>query len=115
MADLKVKNLRFVDQNRNRIINSNERCQLLFDVVNDGEVAMHDVTPYIYEVNLSKYIHISNPSTIDHLRPGESAHYVIDIRTDRNLREGVATFCIELTNGHGLSVPCREFDLETAR
>lgn len=115
VADLKVKNLRFVDQNRNRVINAGETCQLIFDVYNDGKVAVEEITPYIYEVNASKHIHISNPSIIDHLEPGDLIHYVIQIRTDSRLQEGKATFCIELANPEGLTIPCREFDLQTAR
>lgn len=115
VADLKVKNLRFIDQNRNRIINANESCQLIFDICNDGKVAVDNITPYIYEVNESKHIQISNPSVISHLEPGELIHYAIQIKTDANLQPGKVTFCIELADSDGLTVPCREFDLETAR
>lgn len=114
IADLKVKNLRFVDENRNRVINANESCQLIFDICNDGKVAVDNITPYIYEVNESKHIKISNPSVIQHLEPGELMRYTIQIKTDASLQDGKATFCIELADADGLTVPCREFDLETA-
>lgn len=114
IADLKVKNLRFIDGNRDRIINANESCQLIFDICNDGKVAVDNITPYIYEVNESKHIKISNPSVIEHLEPGELMRYTIQIKTDSNLQPGKATFCIELADSEGLTVPCREFDLETA-
>lgn len=115
LAALKVRNLRFIDGNRNRIINANETCQLLFEVYNSGDDVLRDITPEVYELNRMKHIRISNPSVISRIGSKEAVRYTITIRTDKGLREGTATFCISLSNREGTSIPCREFDIQTSR
>jgi len=112
---LRVHNLRFVDSDKNRIINSDETCQLLFEVQNEGDVTAYNITPLVYEINKRKHIYISSPAVIEQLDPGEFVTYTITIRTDSKLADGTATFAIELSDENGISVPCREFDLTTRR
>jgi uncharacterized protein YcfJ len=112
---LKVHNLRFVDANKNRVINSDETCQLLFEVQNEGDVTAYNITPLVYEINRRKHIYISSPAVIERLNPGEFVTYTITIRADRKLADGTATFAIELSDENGITVPCREFDLSTRR
>ena len=115
LQGLTVKNLRFVDAGKNRIINSNETCQLLFEVQNDGEYTAFNITPLVYEVNKMKHIYISSPAVINSLKPGEYVTYTITIRSDNKLTNGTATFAIELSDENGITVPCREFDITTQR
>ncbi len=110
---LRVHNLRFIDANKNRIINSDETCQLLFEVQNEGNVTAYNITPLVYEINKRKHIYISSPAVIERLNPGEFVTYTITIRSDSKLADGTATFAIELSDENGMTVPCREFDLST--
>ncbi|MBQ0061608.1 MAG: hypothetical protein MJZ69_02920 [Bacteroidaceae bacterium] len=115
LTSLKVTNVRFIDDNKNRVINSNETCSLVFDVYNGGDTTVYGITPIIYAVSQQKYIDISKPNVIKVLEPGQSASYTIIIRTGKELKNGTATFCIELSDENGTTIPCREFDLQTAR
>lgn len=115
LEGLSVRNLRFVDSGRNRVINSDETCQLLFEVHNEGKQTAHNITPLVYEVNKMRHIYISSPAVISRLAPGEYVTYTISIRSDKKLPEGTATFSIELSDEQGTCVPCREFDIPTAR
>ena len=110
---LRVHNLRFIDANKNRVINSDETCQLLFEVQNEGNVTAYNITPLVYEINKRKHIYISSPAVIERLKPGEFVTYTITIRADSKLADGTATFAIELSDENGITVPCREFDLST--
>lgn len=112
---LSVRNLRFVDSGRNRVINSDETCQLLFEVHNEGKQIARNITPLVYEVNKMRHIYISSPAVISKLAPGEYVTYTISIRSGKHLPEGTATFSIELSDENGTCVPCREFDIPTAR
>lgn len=115
LEQLQVRNLRFIDGNKNRIINSDETCQLLFEVHNKGTRPVKDITPLVYEETKMKHIYISEPAVISELKPGQYVTYTITIRSDNRLSTGTATFVIELSDANGLAVPCREFDIDTAR
>lgn len=115
LNNLAVHNLRFVDSGKNRVINSDETCQLLFEVHNEGNQVARNITPLVYEVNKMRHIYISSPAVIAQLRPGEFVTYTITIRSDRKLSRGTATFSIELSDDNGTCVPCREFDIPTER
>lgn len=115
LEQLQVRNLRFIDGDKNRIINSDETCQLLFEVSNNGTRPVRVITPLVYEVNKMKHIYISKPAVIEELKPGQYVTYTITIRSDNRLSNGTATFCIELSDANGITVPCREFDIDTAR
>ena len=44
-SGLRIINLRFIDDNRNHVIDAEEDSKLVFDVVNDGDVPAYNVTP----------------------------------------------------------------------
>lgn len=115
LNSLQIKNLRFIDADRNRVINSEEECQLLFEVHNTGNRTASEITPLVYEVNRMRHIYISSPAVIRQLNPGEYVTYTITIRSDNKLSSGTATFTIELSDKNGIVIPCREFDITTAR
>ena len=48
-SGLRIINLRFIDDNRNHVIDAEEDSKLVFDVVNDGDVPAYNVTPVIEE------------------------------------------------------------------
>ena len=55
-SGLRIINLRFIDDNRNHVIDAEEDSKLVFDVVNDGDVPAYNVTPVIEEMSGMKHI-----------------------------------------------------------
>ena len=50
-TDLEIRNIRFIDGNRNHIIESGEEAKIIFEVVNSGRLAAYHVTPVVAEKN----------------------------------------------------------------
>ena len=46
-SGLQIINIRFVDDNRNHVIDANETCKLVFDIANEGDVSAFNITPVV--------------------------------------------------------------------
>ena len=74
-SGLRIINLRFIDDNRNHVIDAEEDSKLVFDVVNDGDVPAYNVTPVIEEMSGMKHILISPSAQIAYMPVGNPVSY----------------------------------------
>ena len=82
LSGLRIINLRFIDDNRNHVIDAEEDSKLVFDVVNDGDVPAYNVTPVIEEMSGMKHILISPSAQIAYMPVGNQIRYTATIRRD---------------------------------
>lgn len=114
-SDLVVKHIRFVDANRNQVIDSNETAKIIFEVMNTGRTDIYNVTPVIKELNGVKQLYISPSATIECIPAGDGIRYTANIRTGKKLKTGEALFQITVLEGNGASVSSRTFAIPTQR
>lgn len=107
-TDLEIRNIRFIDGNRNHIIESGEEAKIIFEVVNSGRLAAYHVTPVVAEKNGLKHLYISSSVTMECIPAGDGIRYTAVIRAGK-MRRGEAVFHITALDGNGGMIPIREF------
>lgn len=114
-SSLVIRNIRFIDANRNQRIDSNETAKIIFEVMNTGRSAVYNVTPVIKELNGLKHLYISPSATIECIPAGDGIRYTANIRAGKKLKTGEALFKITILEGNSVSVSSRTFAIPTYR
>lgn len=112
---LRIINLRFIDDNRNHVIDAEEDSKLVFDIVNDGDVPAYNVTPIIEEVSGMKHLLVSPSAQIAYMAVGNQIRYTATIRGGRKLKAGEAQFRVYATESNGAMTEMHEFFLPTQK
>lgn len=112
---LRITNIRFVDDNRNHVIDAGENCKLIFDVVNEGEVSAYNIVPTVEEVSGMKHIDISPSAQISYLPQGDRVRYTATVAGGKRLKSGEAVFRVYTTESNGAISATHEFSLPTAK
>ena len=115
LSGLRVTNIRFIDDNRNHVIDAGESCKLVFDIVNEGEVPVYNVVPVIEELNGMKHLAISSSAQIAYMAVGDRIRYTATVVGGKKLKPGNALFRIYTTESNGMMSEMREFSLPTAK
>lgn len=108
---LKVENIRFVDENRNRIIDAGERAKILFEIHNAGNATLYNITPVV-SCSEPKKIIISPTAIIGNLAPGKAVSYTANIVALPRLKGGEVSFKIAFQDGRR-TVTYKDFTLAT--
>lgn len=114
-SGLRIINLRFIDDNRDHVIDAEEDSKLVFDIVNDGDVPAYNITPVIEEVSGMKHILISPSAQIAYMPVGNQIRYTATIRGGRKLKTGQAEFRVFATESNGAVTEAHEFTLPTRK
>ena len=112
-SGLRITNIRFIDENRNQAIDANEKCKLIFDIVNDGDVAAYNVTPVVEEVSGVKNLSISPSAQISYMPIGNQIRYTAVIQGEKRLKTGEATFRVYTSESNGAVSDSHEFSIPT--
>lgn len=114
-SGLRITNLRFIDDNRNHVIDAQESSKLVFDIVNEGDAPAYNVTPAIEEVNGMKQILISPSQQIAYMPVGNQIRYTATIHGGKKLKTGQAVFRVYTTESNGAISEMHEFSLPTQK
>lgn len=114
-SGLRIRNIRFIDDNRNHTIDAKENCKLVFDIVNEGDVSAYNITPIIEKVTDMKHITISPSVQISYLPQGDRVRYTATIAGGKRLKSGEAVFRVYTTESNGAMSEAHEFSLPTAK
>ena len=114
-SGLRITNIRFIDDNRNQMIDAEESCKLVFDIVNEGDVSAYNITPIIEEVSGMKHIGISSSAQISYLPQGDRVRYTATIAGGKRLKSGEAVFRVYTTESNGAVSDVHEFALPTQK
>lgn len=114
-SDLAIRQIRFMDANRDHVIESGEVCHLTFLVMNRSRRTVRNVTPVVEEVTGMKHLFISPTVSVERIPGGEGIKYTATIRAGKRLKSGEAVFRVYALEGNGASTPVKEFSLLTRR
>lgn len=116
VAQLKLRKIRFIDDNRNHVIDAGESSKVIFEIMNEGKTPVYDVVPIVEQVSKIKHIGISPSVMVEEILPGEGIRYTATIYAGERLKEGEATFRIAVSEGkNGMICDSQEFSLPTQR
>lgn len=114
-SHLSIRKIRFIDSNRNHVIESGENCQLIFLVMNKGNHPVYNVTPIVEELSGIKHLFISPTVSVEKIMPGEGIKYTANIKAGYKLRTSEALFRIYALDGDGATSRVREFTIPTQK
>ena len=113
-TDIIIRNPRFVDNNRDGSISSNELCKVIFEVYNASDRTLYNLQPTVIESTGRKNIYISPSVHVESLAPHKAIRYTAMVKTAR-LRNGTATFCLSVLQGNRVMSNVTEFTIDTRR
>lgn len=113
--ELQIKNIRFIDDNRNQTIDANENSKIIFEIFNEGKGNAYGIVPEVAEVSGIKHLQISPSVTIKMLQPGERVRYTATVSAGKKLKSGTATFTVRACDGTGNCSSEREFSIATRK
>lgn len=112
---LVLRNLRFIDDGGNQVINRNEDCKIIFELANSTGADIFDVVPYVYEVNGNSHVTLSPSTRIEVVKNGDVVRYTCSLRADNKLSNGTLKFRISVSCGDNDFVTLREFSLPSSK
>ena len=111
---LVIRNPRFVDDNHDGCLRSNETSKVIFEIYNASNETLYDIQPTVVEASKSRNIYISPNIHVERLEPGKAIRYTAMVKTGR-LRNGSATFCLSVLQGNRVMSNVAEFTVVTRR
>lgn len=115
IGHLKIRNIRFIDANRNHVIDAGENSKVIFEIMNEGSKTAFNVVPVVAEVTGMKRIHISSSILIEQIRPGEGVKYTANIHAGERIKSGEAVIRLAVADETGQEYDWQEFALPTQR
>lgn len=112
-ANLEIEELRFVDENNNRMLDAGENSKLVFIIRNTGRDYVYDIAPVI-TVTGTKQIYLSPTAIVKELGPGKAVRYQSEVIATKKLKNGTADFSIGFSDGDKLYT-MRSFQLRTSK
>lgn len=100
-ADIEICDMRFVDENNNRVLDAGEHAKLVFIIRNIGRDYVYDIAPVI-TVSGTKQIYLSPTAIVKDLAPGKAVRYQSEVVATKKLKNGTAEFSIGLSDGDKL-------------
>ena len=112
---LKIRNIRFIDNDRNHVISSGEGSKVIFEIVNTGRETAYNVMPIVSETTGMKRIYISPSMVIEHIAAGDGVKYTANINAGERIKTGEITIHIAVADDYGQEYDWQEFTLRTQR
>lgn len=113
--NLKIRNIRFIDDNRNHVIDSGENCKVIFEIINEGNKPAYNVVPVVAETTGMKRIYISPSVMIEQIIPRDGVKYTANINAGERIKTGDAVIRIAVADEYGNEYDWQEFSLPTQR
>ena len=115
MGNLRIHNIRFVDDNRDHVISSNESSKVIFEIMNEGDRTAYNVVPVVAETTGMKRIYISPSVMIEQIAPGDGMKYTASINAGERIKTGSVNIRIAVADEYGNEYDWQEFSLPTSR
>lgn len=112
---LKIRNIRFIDADRNHIISSGENSKVIFEIINEGNQTAYNVVPVVTETTGMKRIYISPSVMIEQITPHNGVKYTANINAGERIKTGEIIIRIAVADEYGQEYDWQEFSLQTQR
>ena len=115
VSQLKLRRIRFIDDNRSHVIDAGENSKIIFEIMNEGRKPVYNVVPVVETVGKVKHIGISPSIMVEEILPGEGIRYTASIHAGDRLKDGEVTFRVAVADENGVICDSQEFTLPTQR
>ena len=108
VSQLKLRRIRFIDDNRSHVIDAGENSKIIFEIMNEGRKPVYNVVPVVETVGKVKHIGISPSVMVEEILPAS-------IHAGDRLKDGEVTFRVAVADENGVICDSQEFTLPTQR
>lgn len=115
LSSLYIRNIRFIDNDRDHVISSGESSKIIFEIMNEGNEIAYNVIPSVTEISGMKHLHISPSILVEQILPGNGVKYTATVTAGKRIKTGTATFRLAVTDTRGQMYDQKEFTLNTVR
>lgn len=115
VSQLKLRRIRFIDDNRSHVIDAGENSKIIFEIMNEDWKPVYNVVPVVETVGKVKHIGISPSVMVEEILPGEGIRYTASIHAGDRLKDGEVTFRVAVADENGVICDSQEFTLPTQR
>ena len=115
VSQLKLRRIRFIDDNRSHVIDAGENSKIIFEIMNEYRKPVYNVVPVVETVGKVKHIGISPSVMVEEILPGEGIRYTASIHAGNRLKDGEVTFRVAVADENGVICDSQEFTLPTQR
>ena len=115
VSPLKLRRIRFIDDNRSHVIDAGENSKIIFEIMNEDRKPVYNVVPVVETVGKVKHIGISPSVMVEEILPGEGIRYTASIHAGNRLKDGEVTFRVAVADENGVICDSQEFTLPTQR
>lgn len=115
VSQLKLRRIRFIDDNRSHVIDAGENSKIIFEIMNEDRKPVYNVVPVVETVGKVKHIGISPSVMVEEILPGEGIRYTASIHAGNRLKDGEVTFRVAVADENGVICDSQEFTLSTQR
>ena len=115
VSQLKLRRIRFIDDNRSHVIDAGENSKIIFEIMNEGRKPVYNVVPVVETVGKVKHIGISPSVMVEEILPGEGIRYTASIHAGNRWKDGEVTFRVAVADENGVICDSQEFTLPTQR
>ena len=115
VSQLKLRRIRFIDDNRSHVIDAGENSKIIFEIMNEGRKPVYNVVSVVETVGKVKHIGISPSVMVEEILPGEGIRYTASIHAGDRLKDGEVTFRVAVADENGVICDSQEFTLPTQR
>ena len=71
LTQLKLRRIRFIDDNRSHVIDAGENSKIIFEIMNEGRNPVYNIVPLVETVGKVKHLGISPSVMIEEILPGK--------------------------------------------
>lgn len=115
MNNLKIRNIRFIDDDRDHVISSGENSRVVFEIINEGDRAAYNVVPVVTETTGMKRIYISPSVLIEQIESYDGVKYTANISAGSRIKTGEVIIRLAVADANGQEYDWQEFSLPTQR
>ena len=113
---IQLRHENFTDANGDGAISAGEECKVSFEIMNNSDVEIFNVTPMVIETTGNKHIHISSTVRVYSIKTHMGVRYTATILADKRLKDGKAVIRVTVTQGQNdITSMAREFNITCKR
>lgn len=115
MENLKIHNIRFIDDSRDHVISPEESSKVIFEIMNEGDTPVFDVVPVVAEMSGTRHLNISPSLMVEEIPPRHGIKYTATITASRYIKDGEAIIRVAVSDVNGKEYDWKEFTIPTGR
>lgn len=115
LYDLRIRNIRFIDDNRDHVLSSGESSKVIFEIINESSRPAFNVVPVVEELTGMKRIYISPSVLVESIAPHNGVKYTATVSAGKRIRTGEIVLRVAVADNLGEQYDGQEFTLPTLR